>query len=119
MLEQLLRNLGSVAMDTGTTERGAAAGPRRATRGPAVGHRNLVGCRKKAAMRSRMVRKWGVVPEAAGCMMVACFLVRLGARRSTQAQILPAAVFCATVHADRCLPLPSHVVLDFSRQPPA
>ena len=95
-------------MDTGTTERGAVAGPRRATHGPAVGHRNLVGCSKKEAMRSRMMRHRGVVPEAAGCMVVACFLVRLGARRSTQAQILPAAVFCATVRADRCLPLPSH-----------
>ena len=100
-------------------KRNVVAGPRRATHGPAEGLRNLVGCSKKAAMRSRVVRQRGVVPEAAGCMVVACFLVRLGARRSTQAQILPAAVFCATVRADRCLPLPSHVVLDFSKQPPA
>ena len=119
VLERLLRSLGSVAMDTGTTERGEVAGPRRATHGPAVGHRNLVGCSKKAAMRSRMVRQREVVPEAAGCMVVACCLVRLGARRSAQAQILLAAVFCATVRAGCCLPLPSHVVLNFSKQPPA
>ena len=61
-------------MDTETTERGAVTGPRRATLGPAVGTRNLVGCSKKAAIKSRMVRQQGVVPEAAGCMVVACFL---------------------------------------------
>ena len=49
MLERLLHSLGSVAMDTGTTERGAVAGPRRATHGPAVGHRNLVGVQQESS----------------------------------------------------------------------
>ena len=113
VLELLLGRMESVAMDTGTMERGAVAGPRRTTHGAAVVDRSLVGCSKRAAMRSRMTGQRGVVP-----MAVACFPVLLGARRRTQAHILPAAIFCATVCADCCLP-PHHMLsLTFPNSPP-
>ena len=93
-------------MDTGTNERGAVAGPRRAAHGAAVVDRSLVECSKRATMRSKMKGQRGLVPVAMGGMVLACFPVRLGARRRTQARILPAAIFRATVRADCCLPPP-------------
>ena len=79
-------------MDTGTKKRGAVAGPRRVTHEAAVVDRSLVGCSKRATMRSRMTGQRGLVPVATGGMVLTRFPVRLGARRSTQARILPAAI---------------------------